>query len=247
MRNPFSFSVLPALCAAFALPAASAYAQVTTNTEILDTLQTQAQHSTPPSRHAPPARRTQKPAAAPAQATGGNSSSATGSAVPATPKPAVKTTIPDIPQAPPPDPQLTTPPNIELHPFPIPPQPVVQLKAAGKVTEIKNGIRVTFAPKSADLNPVTHQAILTFGQKLAENPYKQALINAYSSGATDDPSLPRRMAFSRGLAARSVLMNAGIPSTRIYLRVIGIPHDSEGNQAGTQDFIEISQSGNDPS
>lgn len=150
-----------------------------------------------------------------------------------------------IPNAPPPLPQLTSAPSdVEVHPFPVPPQPTVDLKAQGTVTPIEGGVRITFAPEAATLNPETHQAILAFGQRLSDKPHVRALIDAYSSGAVDDPSLPRRMALARGLAARSVLMNGGTPSTRIYVRVIGLPKQSAPNTP--QDYIDIYQSDVEP-
>ncbi|GAA3661947.1 hypothetical protein GCM10022398_04120 [Acetobacter lovaniensis] len=150
-----------------------------------------------------------------------------------------------IPNAPPGVPQLTPPPSdVEVHPFPIPPQPTVQLQATGTLTPIPGGIRLTFAPGSADLNPETHQAILAFGQNLAYKPHVRALVDAYSSGSADDPSLPRRMALARGLAARSVLMNGGTPSTRIYVRVIGQPQNAKPD--APQDYIDIYQSDMEP-
>lgn len=148
---------------------------------------------------------------------------------------------PTIPPAPPPEPTLTpAPPDIEIHPFPVPPQPAVDLNAKGAVTTIPGGVRLTFAPGSSALNPETHQAILAFGQRLSDKPHVRALIDVYSSGAADDPSLPRRMALARGLAARSVLMNGGTPSTRIYLRVIGVPKTPAPD--GVQDYMDIYQS-----
>lgn len=150
-----------------------------------------------------------------------------------------------IPNAPPPLPQLPpAPSDVEVHPFPVPPQPTVDLKAQGTVTPIEGGVRITFAPEAATLNPETHQAILAFGQRLSDKPHVRALIDAYSSGAVDDPSLPRRMALARGLAARSVLMNGGTPSTRIYVRVIGLPKQSAPNTP--QDYIDIYQSDVEP-
>ncbi|WP_374196889.1 OmpA family protein, partial [Acetobacter sp. P1H12_c] len=124
--------------------------------------------------------------------------------------------------------------------FPMPAQPAIDEKATGTVSTIPGGVRITFAAGAATLNPETHQALLAFGQALSEKPHVRALIDAYSSGAVDDPSMPRRMALSRGLAARSVLMNGGIASTRIYLRVIGLPKAPAAN--GGQDYIDIYQS-----
>lgn len=170
----------------------------------------------------------------------------TGTGTAATPaagpvKPAHPAPPATIPLAPPPVPQLTpAPPDVELHPFPMPAQPAIDEKATGTVSAIPGGVRITFAAGAATLNPETHQALLAFGQALSEKPHVRALIDAYSSGAVDDPSMPRRMALSRGLAARSVLMNGGIASTRIYLRVIGLPKAPAAN--GGQDYIDIYQS-----
>ncbi|NHO29679.1 OmpA family protein [Acetobacter farinalis] len=156
-------------------------------------------------------------------------------------RPAHPAPPPTIPPAAPPVPQLTpAPPDVELHPFPIPPQPAVEEKATGTVTPIPGGVRITFAAGAATLNPATHQALLAFGQALADKPHVRAMVDAYSSGAADDPSMPRRMALSRGLAARSVLMNGGIPSTRIYLRVVGLPKTPAAD--GVQDYMDIYQS-----
>ena len=139
-------------------------------------------------------------------------------------------------------PELTpVPSDVEPHSFPVPPQPAVTLTAVGTVSTIAGGVRLTFAPGSDALNPETHQAILSFGQALASKPHARAMIDAYSSGDAEDPSLPRRMALARGLAARSVLMNGGIPSTRIYLRVVGIPK-AGGTTDVPQDHIDIYQS-----
>ncbi|MGO2959216.1 MAG: hypothetical protein ACTIDN_09295 [Acetobacter sp.] len=269
-----SSQALAALCALILLPAAAAHAQVLTNSQALDSLggapdaQPKPQEdkhvqAVPPQHRAPPAVKkenesSKKPgtaktnaSSAPAQPKAEQAKAA------ATPeKPAAASKAPPahtppaatIPPAPPPVPQLTEPPSdIELHPFPVPPQPTVELKAVGEVQPLPNGVRITFAAGSADLNPTTHQAILGFGQRLSDKPHVRAMIDAYSSGMTDDPSLPRRMALSRGLAARSVLMNGGIPSTRIYLRIIGIPKGQSAKPDTAQDHIDIYQSDAAPS
>ncbi len=132
-----------------------------------------------------------------------------------------------IPLAPPPLPTLTPISSvIETHSFPMPPPPTIVKNAIGTVYIISNGICLTFAPGSDHFNPKTHQALLNFVKHLTN--HRRVIIDAYSSGDKDDPSLPRRMAFARGLAARSVLIHAGIPSSCINLHVVGIP------QAGSQ-------------
>ncbi|WP_165991696.1 OmpA family protein [Acetobacter lambici] len=185
------------------------------------------------------------PAPAPAPAPAGGANQAPGQTPVAAPVPVRPPPAATIPDAPPAVPQLTPPPSeVEVHPFPIPPQPTVQVQAKGTLTPIPGGIRLTFAPGSADLNPETHQAILAFGQNLAYKPHVRALVNAYSSGTADDPSLPRRMALTRGLVARSVLMNGGTPSTRIYVRVIGQPKDAKPGTS--EDYLDIYQSDAEP-
>ncbi|MGO3518821.1 MAG: hypothetical protein ACTINM_10095 [Acetobacter cibinongensis] len=264
-----SSQALAALCALILLPAATAHAQVLTNSQALDSLggapaaqpkpqEDKPVQAAPPQHKAPPAVKKESESA---KKSGPVKSKAT--ATPAQPKvaatpekPATASKAPPahtppaatIPPAPPPVPKLTEPPpDIELHPFPVPPQPTVDLKAVGEVQPLPNGVRITFAAGSADLNPTTHQAILGFGQRLSDKPHVRAMIDAYSSGMADDPSLPRRMALSRGLAARSVLMNGGIPSTRIYLRIIGIPKGQAAKPDTAQDHIDIYQSDAAPS
>ncbi|GEN60214.1 OmpA family protein, partial [Acetobacter nitrogenifigens] len=128
---------------------------------------------------------------------------------------------PTIPPAPPPIPILTPPPTpVDLHPFPNPADPPAVKDAQGAATPIDGGVRITFAAKSFDLNAETRDAVLAFVKALQEKPDSRALIDAIGSGAPNDPSRPRRMALQRGLAVRAVLMNAGVPSTRIYVRVL---------------------------
>jgi hypothetical protein len=53
-------------------------------------------------------------------------------------------------------------------------------------------------------------------------------VQAYAQGTKEDPSTPRRLSLSRGLAARAVLLNDGIASTRIYLRALGASDAGDG-------------------
>lgn len=146
-------------------------------------------------------------------------STAAAPAHPVTPPPAAT-----IPLAPPPPPVLTPPPiPVELHPFPMPPDPAPVKDAVGEVRPIVGGLRITFAPDSDHLNQDTKNAVLAFAKMLKEQPDIRGLVDITASGVPNDPSRPRRMSLSRGLAIRAVLMNAGIPSTRIYIRVIGLP------------------------
>ena len=170
-----------------------------------------------------PAAKAKPPAAAPAAPPAPPAAAAT---PPAEAPPAVRLgTAPEnltVPAAPPASPLLppaaAAPPE---HPNVTPPPPPVVAAAAGEVIEVPGGTRITFAPESADLNPATDAALRQIGSEAAKNPAAVVNVIAYASGAKEDPSTPRRLSLDRALAARAVLMAAGVPSTRIYLRALG--------------------------
>ncbi|WP_419729784.1 OmpA family protein [Lichenicola sp.] len=199
-----------------------AAAQVTTNRSALDALGSgkPAAHATATHHPARPAHTSgHGHASAHNAATAGKGSAHKPAAKSGRPPPAAT-----IPAAPPPPPVFRAPViNVPLHPPPPPPPvPVVQ-GAGGTATPIDGGTRITFGAASADLNPTTMQALQNFAAQLKADPLARADLEAYGLGTPEDPSTPRRMALSRGLAARAVLINEGIPSTRIYVRVIGQP------------------------
>jgi outer membrane protein OmpA-like peptidoglycan-associated protein len=100
--------------------------------------------------------------------------------------------------------------------------------AKGSPTAIAGGLRVTFGPDSSDLNPATDAAIRDLAARLKPQDTTTITINAYAAGTPDDASTARRLSLARALAARAVLINAGIPSTRIYPRALG----AAGGDAG---------------
>ncbi len=126
-----------------------------------------------------------------------------------------------VPQAAPPPAELPPAlPNEAAHPpAKVVPPPVVA-GAAGEATPIASGVRVTFAPGSADLNPATQAALQRLAHQSATDGEARFTILAAAAGAADDPSTPRRLALARGLAARGVLLEQGIPSPHIYVRVL---------------------------
>jgi outer membrane protein OmpA-like peptidoglycan-associated protein len=123
------------------------------------------------------------------------------------------------------------------------PAPTIPLvpDAVGEATKIPGGVRVTFAPGKADLNPATEAALRELGRTLAADPNTAVNVFAYAAGTADDPSTPRRLSLSRALAARAVLMSEGIASTRIYPRALG-------NTApdGPPDRVDVQQPGAPP-
>lgn len=257
MQNVFSLSRrLSLFCAVTLLSLQGAQAQIVTSSSALDQLGAPPEKAKPaaPAKRAHDTTPTTREkgqshtAARPPTREVKTQESQSGTAAPSTASTAHAPVRPPpaatIPAAPPPLPVLTPTPDVALHPFPIPPQPTVVIAAKGAASPIAGGVRITFAAGSDELNPGTHQAILTFGQSLADKPNVRAIVLAYSSGAPNDPSLPRRMALLRGLAARSVLMNSGIASTRIYVRVIGQP--PAGAAGAPQDYIDLTQSDSQP-
>jgi outer membrane protein OmpA-like peptidoglycan-associated protein len=199
---------VPVLLAGLLLPLTPAGAQVTTNDGALDSL---APKSAPAPRRPAPHRPAPRPAAPatqpPAQA----------AAAPAPSKP-VKPAIPVSPPA-----ILALPPAVAVplaHP---PPTPVVPLAedAPGTASPIQNGVRVTFGPDRADMTSETAAVLAKFAGGLLSQSTTSINIYAYAAGSPDDPSTPRRLSLQRALAARAVLMQAGIPSPRIYPRALG--------------------------
>ncbi len=143
-----------------------------------------------------------------------------------------------IPAGPPPPPVFRAPViNVPLHPPPPPPPVAVVQDAPGTVSPIAGGTRISFGAGSADVNPVIMQGLHDFAQRMKADPLARADLDATSSGAPDDPSTPRRLALARGLAARAVLINDGIASTRIYVRVMGVPATADA--AAPPDRVDL--------
>ncbi len=93
--------------------------------------------------------------------------------------------------------------------------------AAGDASKLPGGVRITFGPGNADLNPATDAALRTLARAVKADPKVSLNLYAYAAGTPDDPSTPRRLSLSRALAARAVLISEGIVSTRIYPRALG--------------------------
>ena len=132
--------------------------------------------------------------------------------------------LPTIPPAPPPVPVFKDA-NIvvPLHPPAPPPMPQIIKEAKGEVRATNKHTLIIFDENSIDLNESMLKAVMDFANTLKQHPNATIFLNAYSHGNADDLSTPRRTALNRGLAIRAVLINQGIPSTRIYLLAKGIP------------------------
>ncbi|MBV1830535.1 hypothetical protein KUA08_07935, partial [Komagataeibacter melomenusus] len=142
-----------------------------------------------------------------------------------------------------PDNPVLHPPEtpVPLHPFTPPPEVKPDPQARGRAEKVTGGTRLHFATQSADMNPRMMTALQTFATLMQKLPDQHINIVAYGEGRPDDPSTPRRVALSRGLAARSVLIHAGVAPTRIYVRAVGLP--DENAQGAGADCVDVTRSG----
>jgi outer membrane protein OmpA-like peptidoglycan-associated protein len=146
---------------------------------------------------------------------------------------------PVVPAAPPPTPVLAPlqpppPPHASPPPEPAP----VVAGAVGEAIPVPGGVRVTFAAGAAELNPETDAALQKLARLAAGSAEATVSVVAYAAGSPDDPSTTRRLSLSRALAARTVLIAEGIPSTRIFVRALGAPTGE-----GPADRVDVTVSG----
>ncbi|MBV8457925.1 MAG: OmpA family protein [Acetobacteraceae bacterium] len=112
--------------------------------------------------------------------------------------------IPSVPaNAPPAPPPIATPPGT----------PAV---SARPVTA-----SIAFSPDQSTLPPSATHDLTTLGKQAAASPTATINVLAYAPADAHDPSVARRLSLDRALAIRSVLIAAGVPSSRIYLRALG--------------------------
>ncbi len=209
--------------------ASSALAQVSTNTEALQGLgpATPSHHAV---HHLPPRReargheaRDHEAASRPAP------HRPAGHAAPA----AARSAIPTMPAHPPPLPVIAPPAiHVPLHPPPPPPAVPVDPTAHGTASTGPGGVTtLDFGSGSAGLNAAMMAAVRGALATLRAHPDDIAIIDSYAAGSADDPSMPRRLSLQRALAVRAVMINGGIPSTRIFARANGAPPPPSGPSA----------------
>jgi outer membrane protein OmpA-like peptidoglycan-associated protein len=147
------------------------------------------------------------------------------------PAPGPKTAARPPPPPPPPKPPAvpTAPPAIAAIPPAVavpmqrPPEPPpipVAADAPGDAAPLPGGLRATFGSGRSELNQATEAAIRGFARPLRDTA-QPVQVSAFAAGTPEDPSTPRRLSLARALAARAVLINEGIASTRIYVRALG--------------------------
>lgn len=188
-----------------------ASAQVTVNPGALDLLP-QPTNSAPRPAPRPATRPAPKPA--PAKPPAAKPAATPPAPTPVTAAPTLPVVPPAIAALPPPAP--VPPPRPQAAPV-IP----VAADAPGSATPLGTGVRVTFGKDRSDLNPTTEAALRDLARKLRPDEAVTINIYAYATGTVEDPSTARRLSLARALAARAVLVNEGITSTRIYPRALG--------------------------
>ena len=197
------------------LGAGPALAQVKVDPQALEPLSPQTTPAKPAPKPAPA-----KPAPAPAK--------------PAPAKPAQPATVrpvpggapqPAVPATPPPPIALPPPIAVPTRPAPAPTPAPITADAPGQATPIPGGLRVSFGPGRADLNPATEASLRSLVHGAPGRPPAAAnasfTVTSFAAGTPEDPSTARRLSLSRATAVRSVLMAEGIASVRIYVRAQG--------------------------
>ena len=96
-------------------------------------------------------------------------------------------------------------------------------------------VRLVFAAGKSDLTSPEEAAIRTLAKAIPTPEASSVSVLAYAAGSPDDPSTARRLSLSRGLAVRTVLIDAGIPSGQIYVRALGATAPD-----GPADRVELS-------
>ncbi len=148
---------------------------------------------------------------------------------------------PPVPAAPPSPVALPPPIAVPTRPAPAPTAPPIAADAPGQAIPIPGGLRLSFGPGRADLNPATEASLRDLvrgGGALPPAPANASYtITSFAAGTPEDPSTARRLSLSRATAVRSVLMAQGIASVRIYVRALGPA--SQGFADGPPDRADV--------
>ncbi|WP_156176647.1 OmpA family protein [Kiloniella spongiae] len=133
--------------------------------------------------------------------------------------------------APPPPPPVAEIPQAETVPVEI--RPATEETAAITPSGELGPIQLLFEPSEADLSSEAKAQLNTLADQLLADQSKIVQLLAYA-GDNESNAQARRISLSRALAVRGVLMERGIPSTRMHVRALG-------NKAknGNPDRVEI--------
>jgi outer membrane protein OmpA-like peptidoglycan-associated protein len=98
--------------------------------------------------------------------------------------------------------------------------------------------RLLYTGESDDVPADATAKLDTIAQDMLANQDERIQVLSYAAGTEDTESKARRKSLARGLAIRSYLMKAGVPSTRIDVRALG--NKAEGGPADRVDIIPAS-------
>jgi len=126
---------------------------------------------------------------------------------------------------------------VALH-APTPADPVKPVPDAKSSTSTLagGGLRILFPSGEASLNEESIKVVQAFGAELKNHPEQRAVLLAYATLPGDDISMPRRIALARALSIRSLLIQAGVATTRIYPRALGRPEKTDTSPADRLDI-----------
>jgi outer membrane protein OmpA-like peptidoglycan-associated protein len=110
--------------------------------------------------------------------------------------------------------------------------------AAGGTALPAGATRILYTGESDDVPANATAQLDTIAQDMLANQDKRIQVMSYAAGTEDTESKARRKSLARGLAIRSYLIKAGVPSTRIDVRALG--NKAEGGPADRVDLIPAS-------
>ncbi|WP_077397253.1 OmpA family protein [Bombella intestini] len=203
------------------LYAPAVQAQVSTNLDALP-------KAAPAQRHEQTVRHTSQPAPVHHDST-----------PPLPPVPSGYTQVPAI-SAGAPKPTVITPPTfpVVLHP-PVPAADVQPTKDSHSRAEAQqsDSLRILFDANSTGMNATTIDAIRHYAETMAPKVNTRLILRSYATAPGSDISAPRRMSLSRALAVRSLLIQGGIATTRIYPIAQGRPDSTDTAPADRLDIL----------
>jgi outer membrane protein OmpA-like peptidoglycan-associated protein len=144
---------------------------------------------------------------------------------------------PNVPAGPPVNQVSLPPPQVlPVHPPVLPPAITPNPAAPTTATRLDGGVRLVFGPGSAELNQATLDALEGVAAAAKADPLDEITVTAWAPGVAEDPSSPHRLSLDRALAARAVLIHAGIVSERIHAIAKGF-NNIEGGPPDRMDVV----------
>ncbi|WP_081563294.1 OmpA family protein [Parasaccharibacter apium] len=157
----------------------------------------------------------------------------------APPVPPGYTRVPSI-AAEAPKPTVITPPEfpVILHPA-VPAADVQPDGSSHSHTEPQeaDSLRILFDTGSTGLNATTIESIRHYAETMAPKADTRFVLRSYATVPGSDISAPRRLALSRALAVRGLLVRSGIATTRIYPIAQGRPDSTDTAPADRLDIL----------